>query len=234
MRSSKVAMLTAVALSVASCGGSSSGSANDAGVVAAGADASSSTGPDSGAPPGADAAHAEPADFTISVAASCPSSPCGGAVLGTWDYASLCIPEAELLDPIKAFCPTATLLSASGTGRGRVTFGALSVVRDIDWSGTGSLNVPEACSLGGCANAQAALRMVPSFATATCTGTADCACTVPLSGSTLGEDAYTQAGSQLKLATGHDYDYCVSGSTLTYKDVTAATSELGVATLIKR
>ncbi|HEY3445325.1 MAG TPA: hypothetical protein VGK67_03130 [Myxococcales bacterium] len=230
-RWTKLSVFLLALVLLAACGTSSSGA--DA-ATAAGLDAAATAGTDASTTPGADGGLGPPLDFTITVAATCPFTACGGALLGTWDYTALCISEAEILDPLKVACSTATIVNATGHGKGRVTFTATHVTRDIDWTGTATVNFPAACTLGSCANAQAALRQVSGFETTTCTGAGDCACTAPLTGKIKSIDAYTTTATQVKVVGGHDYAYCITGTTMAYDDVTTPSGELGVATMEKQ
>ena len=221
-----------LALALAACGTAAS-SGSDAGTNA-GLDAAAGAGADASTASGSDAALPPPATFEVTIAASCPFTKCGGDLLGTWDHTGLCLTEAEIIAPLQATCSTATVSSITASGTGRVTFLPTGhVSRKIDYTGTATLNLPSTCTLGSCATAQAALRQLAGYDTATCTGAADCACSVPISGKIDELDTYSVAGSTVKV-NDHDYEYCVSGAAFTYKDVTATSPELGVGTMSKR
>lgn len=239
-RFTKLLALGAALSLLAACGTPSS-AGPDAGAAAgadaataAGADGSTTGGQDGSTAAGADASLPPPATFDVTIATSCPFAKCGGDLLGTWDYKSLCVSEAEVVAPLQTACSSATASSITAQGTGRVVFQATGFVsRKVSWSGTATVNLPASCTFGSCVTAQAALRKISGYETATCTGSSDCACTVPISGGTDQVDAYVVAGSTVKV-NGHDYDYCASGSSLAYDDVTTPDGELGVAALEKR
>ncbi|MGC4121669.1 MAG: hypothetical protein QM765_45240 [Myxococcales bacterium] len=226
------ALVLVVAL--AACGTNSS-SGSDAG-TSGGTDATTGAGLDASTATGGDASLPPPATFDLTVAASCPFTKCGGVVLGTWDYTGLCVTEAELIAPLQSACSTATVTSITASGTGRLNFMATGhVSRKVEWTGTAVVKLPSACTtlLGGCAGTQATLRQIDGFASATCTGAGDCNCTLPISDTTDSIDSYTVTGSTVKVGDS-DYEFCVSGSTFTYDDVSATHAELGVGTLTRR
>ncbi len=155
---------------------------------------------------------AKPVDVTFS--ASCPKvNPCGGAVVGTWDYTGVCID-----DPLAGFkqqCPSATVQSQKGTVKGRVVFDALKVTRTSSVSYSASITVPVECSGGQCALVQQALSK--SFDSATCKASGGgCACDVALTTNANEANGYTVQGNQVKISDGSTYDFCVAGAKLSY------------------
>lgn len=234
--------------------GTSSGA--DATTATPGPDASSTTpGPDAATTAGSDAAAAgpdaatagadastpdgglpAPANFTASLSNSCPFTACGGNLLGTWDYTSLCVTSADFVSPIVGTCAGATTKSFAGTGSGRVAFSATHVTRSVQFTGTAVIHLPASCAALGCAIAQQAIvALGGAFASATCADGAPngCDCTMPVTFTNTGADTYSVAGN--RLTVGNDaYDFCVDGTTLTTDDVSTSGAEPGIATLGKR
>lgn len=173
---------------------------------------------------------AKPVDVTFS--ASCPKvNPCGGAVVGTWDYTGVCID-----DPLAGFkqqCPTATVQSQKGTVKGRVVFDALKVTRTSSVSYSASITVPVECSQGQCALVQQALSK--SFDSATCKAAGGgCACDLALTTNANQADGYTVQGNQVKISDGSTYDYCVSGSKLSYVPSGSSKEQPGAYEMTKK
>ncbi len=151
----------------------------------------------------------------ITFAASCPKvTPCGGAVVGTWDYTAVCVDE-----PFAAYkqqCPSATITNEKGTVKGRVVFDALEVTRTSTVSFSATIGVPAVCSAGQCAAVQAALQKNADKATCKSDGGGGCSCDVSITQNTAEANGYTISGNTVKIADGSSYDYCVSGSKLSY------------------
>ncbi len=216
-----VVMCAVVALSAActvnSSGGGSSGSSS--GASSSGGSSSGGTLPD-----------VAPVDVTF--AGSCPAAtPCGGAVVGTWDYTGVCVD-----DPLAALtqqCPTATVESQKGTVKGRVAFGATTVKRTSTFAYTASITLPAACSFGQCAELQRTL--AKTFKTASCKAAGGgCACDLGTGSESNQEDAYTVERNTINIADGSSYDFCVAGSSLSYTPKGKADDAPGAYTLTKR
>jgi hypothetical protein len=161
---------------------------------------------------------------------SCPEfSPCGGTLEGVWSYLSICLTREELaLDmfDIGGTCPGTTAVFEPGAGATlQVENGTL--IRPGEALGPGQLIFTDACAanFGGCA-ALADLFGPESGCTEV---TAGCACL--LDGSVdWGVNTFSTNGSQLSLADGRTFDYCVSGDELVYRE-TGNVRESGTYTL---
>ncbi len=228
-----VVMCVVVAVSAAcsSAGGSSSGSSSGSS-GSSGGGSSGSSGADAGGT-GTDAgslASVAPVDVTF--AGSCPAAtPCGGAVVGTWDYTGVCVDDP--MAALKQQCPTVVIDSQKGTVKGRVAFGATTVKRTSTFAYTASITLPAACSFGRCAELQQTLAQ--SFKTASCKAAGGgCACDLGTGSESNQEDAYTVDGSTIDIADGSSYDFCVAGSSLSYRPRGKADDAPGAYTMTKR
>jgi hypothetical protein len=159
---------------------------------------------------------------------SCPAfSACGGTLDGVWSYVSICLTREELsLDMLDAVCPGTTAAFEPGAGATlQVENG--TVIRPGEALGPGQLVFTAECadSFGGCA-AMADLFGPESGCSEVAAG---CACL--LDGSVdWGVNTFTTEGSQLSLADGRTFDYCVSGDELVYRE-TGSVLEGGTYTL---
>jgi hypothetical protein len=154
---------------------------------------------------------------------TCPAfAACGGDVLGSWAYTDACPTESEGVQ--LPGCTVETEYEAGGAAalsfsEGQVTRGGAPV-------GDGVVTFPGVC-LGplSCAD-------LTSFigGRGTCSAVVSgCACRTAFSVD-WGQQAYTLSGTQLALADGRTFDYCVDGDRLTYREAGDAT-EPGVFTL---
>jgi hypothetical protein len=227
-----VVMCAVVAVSAAcsSASGSSGSSGGSSG--SSGGGSSGSSGADAGgsASDGGSLASVAPVDVTF--AGSCPAAtPCGGAVLGTWDYTGVCVDDP--LAALKQQCPTATVESQKGTVKGRVAFAATTVKRTSTFAYTASVTLPAACSFGQCATLQQTLAQ--SFKTASCKAAGGgCACDLGTGSEANQEDAYAVDGNTINIADGSKYDFCVAGGSLSYTPRGNADDAPGAYTLTKR
>lgn len=153
-----------------------------------------------------------------------PLTACGGDVLGTWDVAGGCFeypPPAEL-----SKCPGATL-TAVGQARGRVTFNGVIAARQAQSEVTTTLFVPAICAtfVGGCG----AIEMVvaASFPGAKCAANAkkDCECAARFTFDIDDGDLYAiEDDAIVSTSSGKRWEYCVSGQSLRYRDVSPSGS----------
>jgi hypothetical protein len=168
---------------------------------------------------------------SIPVATTCPAfSACGGDVVGTWKASSLCgtlggdMSMPECADAVK---------SVSASGDPTYTFKS-----DKTWTLTGTAMIEEELSVNdACAQANqvpdaqtycAYLELFGGLAggsiTFDCTYTApNCNCHVSGAGDVGQSGTYAISGTQIDIVQGDgsgdsNYDYCVSGSTLTLSD----------------
>lgn len=154
---------------------------------------------------------------------SCPAfSPCGGELAGSWLYVEAC--PTTNLGLLLAACPTGSVAYEAGEAAALV-FSNGQVTRSGAPVGDGVVTFPAACNLGSCATLAVAVG-----AQAQCNEVqGDCACRAPF-GVDWGRQAYTLSGSQLTLADGRGFEYCVEADRLTYRETGSAT-EPGVYTL---
>lgn len=154
---------------------------------------------------------------------SCPAfTPCGGDLEGSWLYAAAC-PTTNLAE-LESACPTASVEYEAGEAAA-LSFGNGQVARSGSPVGDGVVTFPAECGLGGCVLVAAVVG-----ARAECSESdGDCACRTPFSVD-WGQQAYTLSGTQLRLADGRTFDYCVDADRLTYRESGSAT-EPGIFTL---
>jgi hypothetical protein len=154
----------------------------------------------------------------------CPAlASCDGTLEGTWQVSGGCVDFTQV-NSLRSACAAATV-SGTGTARGRVSFAAGTMTRsiDIDWRGT--VNVPVDCArlIGGCGIVQSTIQDYVPGAAVSCPGdgAGGCACTLTI-GSTLADAfAYRIEGNQfVRVDTGRRWEYCVSGSSLRYRETT--------------
>lgn len=169
----------------------------------------------------------------ITFAASCPTlSACGGAVEGAWDYAGGCVENA--FDDLKQACPSLQVQSAAGTVKGSVTFASGTVTRKASSHVSGTLVLPAACTLGAsCSVVEKQLQK--TVATAACAPAGNgCSCAVTADSAIDDADSYTVQGTKVVTGGGQQYDYCVQGSGLKYKELGNSPKMGGVFDLKKR
>ncbi|MBX3260135.1 MAG: hypothetical protein KF782_10635 [Labilithrix sp.] len=166
----------------------------------------------------------------IEVAGSCaPFSACGGSPQGTYDYTSGCVDD--VFASAREQCPSLDTTNAKVTAVGSLYFkdGALSRRATVRISGT--IVVPAACSAGRCAALADAYKS--AFGSISCTGTADCVCTIESEESANSATTFTVTGNNVTTGDGETYAFCDEGDTLEYSGRSAG-SEEGVWTLKRR
>jgi len=167
-------------------------------------------------------------------ATACPTlSACGGAIEGAWDYAGGCV-DAPFED-LKQGCPTLQVQNASGTVKGSVTFSGGQVVRKATSQVSATLVLPVACTMGAsCVLVQTQLQKVLTSAACTADNSGGCSCAVTRNGAVNDADSYTVQGTKVVTGGGAQYDYCVQGSGLKYKELGNSPKLGGVFDLQKR
>jgi hypothetical protein len=166
----------------------------------------------------------------------CPAlDPCGGDVVGTWDVSGGCF-SADLSAIM--MCPGARA-SGSGMGRGRVTFDASGIAHRVAQSEVDILvTVPAVCAgfVGGCSGIETRIRMATPDAACTTESDGSCLCQARQTRTIDDTDTYTISGNEIVGGTsGHHWAYCVSGSSLSYEDVTTGSMrEPGIVDLTMR
>lgn len=206
-------------LLVAACGGDAvtsipiDGGGSDAAADGPALDASTTdsgiTFPDSGA--------GDPKIVDITFADKCPDvAACGGDVVGSWDLSDACV--EGVWDEARKACPTLGVKKQSGTVQGRIVFGPNSLSRAVKFSFSATLSFPPAC-LGNASCSQVQGILLKSFNSATCTtATSGCDCDVGSTSTTTGSgESYSIQGNQLVGGNGNHFDYCVKGSSMTYR-----------------
>ncbi|MBI3184326.1 MAG: hypothetical protein HYZ28_19505 [Myxococcales bacterium] len=213
-------------------GGGGGGGDQDAGFDA-GFDAGVDAGADAGVDAGTDAG--TPQNVTITFAASCPLTPCGGAVVGSWFYTAVCAPDT--FPEVGQYCPSAAVSNLAGTQRGSVVFTSTTVTRDVLLTITATIDLPSSCAPAGCGVVENALRQ--SFTTAACTASGTgCRCNVGLTRAVADSSPYTTSVNTLTTnpdaGNQRTYEYCVQGLDLKYRETTGQAVERGTATLTKQ
>lgn len=154
---------------------------------------------------------------------SCPAfTPCGGELSGSWAYVETCPTSNVAL--LQVACPTGTVAFEPG-GAAALTFSDGQVARSGSPVGDSVITFPAECAFDGCATIGA---FVGSAGQCSDVG-GGCACRTPFSVD-WGQQAFTTNGTQLRLADGRTFEYCVQDDRLTYRETGSAT-EPGVFTL---
>jgi len=153
-------------------------------------------------------------------ASSCAvPEPCGGSLIGTWKYTSTCTTGVPLTS-VQCSGAESTYLSAE-------TDGSITFQKDGTAHQTGSeswkqhATYPSTCISGTCADAQMSLTTKYTNAAAVCTSdTSGCSCDVTLARSVDDSDTYSITGDKVSITNALGlvtmFDYCVSGSTVTF------------------
>lgn len=223
--------VVAASLVVVACSGTDA-TVNNPDAAASDSGGNDSGGNDSG---GGDSGLGDPATIDLSFAAKCALfAPCGGDIVGTWDYSAGC--TGDPWDPARKTCPSLGVKSQKGTVKGRITFTANTVTRAATVAYTATLTIPTSCLNGVLTCPQVATALEKSFNSASCaTVTGGCDCDVASTQTITGSGTnYTISGNQIVLQDGNKYDYCVKGTTLQSTHVAGTNAESGVFELTKR
>lgn len=217
---------------VADAGGESD--AGTAPVDDAGTEADAGTGQDAGAEPDAGTlpdAGTGGGPVELDLETSCPHTPCGGSIPdGVYRYTAGCV--VNYFADLSQLCASATITTTKASVDGTLTFSnGNEVDRDVRVRAEGTAFVPSSCLFGGTCQ-QASTLISSYFPGSTCTSaTGGCDCALLLERTVTDSSSYTVSGNQL-LAGTRTYDFCVSGATLTYEDVSAGNErQPGVYTL---
>jgi hypothetical protein len=249
------AVIAALGLAVAACGGGSNGDPDASDVAAVDSmsndvspDVVMDTNPQDVAPmdvpsadtPGADAPNdtptcpptptGAPQALAITFSSSCPFSACGGDPTGAWRYQSIC--GADPTAPLQSMCPGISA-SAMGTTTGSVTLMGGFASRDVTVDATVTANVPASCAIVGCMAIQTALTS-RGYSGATCTMAASGGCTCQFHQIThvMDCDTYTVVGMQIVTGRGVHYDFCAQTGMLMYREQGSMPREPWTATLV--
>jgi len=235
----RVLSVVAASLVVVACSGSetvidspdsggSDSAANDSG-------GNNDGGAGSDSNPGNDSGLGDPATVDLTFAAKCALfTPCGGDVVGTWDYSAGC--TGDPWAAARQNCQALGVKNQKGTVKGRITFTANTVTRDATVAYTATLTVPASCLQGvlTCPQVEAGLKKVLNSATCVpTTGGCDCDVASTQSVNSSGTN-YTIQGNQIVLSDGNKYDYCVNGAKLQSTHVAGTSAESGVFELTKK
>jgi hypothetical protein len=147
-------------------------------------------------------------------------SACGGDEHGTWDYTAACVSE-DYAAQIKRSCSGATIKSITGTKKGTVLIVGSGIARDVVTTVNLVLTIPGSCAtpLGGCSGVQTALQQEFPGTTCVASGSAGaCDCSATINSTIRDSTTYTKAGSRITVANGDVYDFCVTGSKMTYRE----------------
>ena len=192
-------------------------------------------------------------------ATSCPNvMPCGGDVVGIWTVQSSCLAVSGTIDmtPVALGCTAASLTSESLYVSGTLTLNAdRSYSDNTTTMGTGQIALPANCKLVSgttttCSDLARAAVPVLGYdsSSSSCTDASNggCSCTGGVkqsggvgvvSGIPGTSDSYATSGNVLSLMnTGYasaNYQYCVSGNTLTLTPQTTGITTTGTIVLRK-
>lgn len=146
-------------------------------------------------------------------------SACGGDEHGTWDYTAACISE-DYLTELRQACAGATLKSSAGTKKGTVLISGSGIARDVVTTVTLVITIPGSCTtpLGGCTGVQASLQQAFPGATCAAGGAGACDCNATRNTTIRDVTTYTKSGSRITVSNGDTYDFCVSGTAMTYME----------------
>ncbi len=198
----------------------SGGTPGGAGAGPAGAAGAGATGSEGGPPP----VELEGAEVPA-LSSSCPAfTPCGGELAGAWLYSEAC-PTTDL-GLLQVACANGRVEYEAGT-TAALSFGNGQVVRSGAPVGDSVVIFPADCSLGSCDT----LAGFVGGAGQCSVENGDCACRTAFS-IDWGQQSYTASGTQLRLADGRTFEYCVEGDRLSYRE-TGSAREPGVYTLLR-
>jgi hypothetical protein len=168
------------------------------------------------------------------------TAPCGGNLVGTWNFISVCLNQMALMEGFKIDnCPEATLSDATATRTGSVIFTTTDYAVAGTLTVSYTLTMPASCIDSGASCSDFGDSLVSAnIQSAYCTGDTICVCpivTAPISNSESG--TYTTAGSTLSTTpasgTPATSSYCVQGDKLHVLNVETIT-DMGVARMRTR
>lgn len=237
----------AIASTLAACGNdtpSTVDAGTDAGMVTldggaddAGADAGATDGgSDAGTTPtDAPMSDAGSLDALISFAAECPAfSPCGGDVIGTWNYESICITNDEVTGPFEGTCPGTELLMGSGAASGVVTLTGTEITRTVSTSVEVTIALGSSCT-ALCSAAPGIIESRLPGSTVTCavdSGDGRCHCDLAYGSAVDETEGYTLTKGGIVTASGRTFNYCLeTDGSFRYREV-GPMPEPGVSTSV--
>jgi hypothetical protein len=178
---------------------------------------------------------------------ACGVGPCGGDLVGTWNAATVCIDRGVLMDDfVIEGCPEASVGAVNYTPSGTFLFNAdLSYSISLTATGTFAFNYPLSCIGVTCPQFNAAIQAAflndppEGIQSISCAGNDPCTCTfVTLPASSTETGTYSTSANTLvttSTAGGVDtLDYCVKGTTVTFRDPPTSTPSEVVAFVAER
>lgn len=185
---------------------------------------SNTNGPSSGEPTPSQTQAEIDIDGTCSAFAAC-----GGNPQGTFDYTGGCI--EDVFRQAREACPALDTTKATVKVKGSITFIGNALKRNVTLTTSGTIVFPASCTYGQCAMVEQQLKS--AFASASCSGSTDCTCTVSRTDTEVDGTTYTISNGVVTTADGDQYSLCEKGADLSYSGVSAG-SEQGTFTLKKR
>jgi hypothetical protein len=197
--------------------GGGGGVGGAAGAGAGGAVGGGGGGGAAGAGGGAGAAAAVTCDGT---------PPCGGAVVGTWSWASVCMHDAVAMQQFMyPGCPAATVTDVNVTQTGSIVFTAASYAVALTRTYAFTYNIPSSC-LGGltCTDLAGQFERSIELESSSCTGSTTCVCPIVYLPREVNESGrYTTSGSTMRRTptngTTVSAPYCIEGDRLHILDI---------------
>lgn len=174
-------------------------------------------------------------DAVVTFAAACPTfSSCGGDVVGTWNYTSICIENDEIVGPFQETCPGTVLLSGSGSASGVITITDTEISRMVQTSVNVTVVLGESCT-GLCRAAAGIIESRVAGSSASCAvdgGDSLCHCDVAFGSTVDTTDTYTLGKGILLTDGGRSFSYCVEpDGSLRYREE-GTSPEPGVSTSV--
>ncbi len=171
----------------------------------------------------------------VTASSSCPSiTACGGDVVGTWDVSGGCFDVN--VGPLMTTCPTA-MVSTRGRVRGRFTFDGTTSSRITEQEADANVSIPASClgTLGDCSNIATGFRMLGLETVCAVDSSGGCQCAVRNIVAISYAGTYSIMSNQI-VTGGETWNYCVTGTAMTYEDVTGGSDPQppGTVDLTKR
>lgn len=230
MHVGRSALVLAPMLLATACGSTTStagGGAGGASATGGGAGATQAGG--SGGAVGASGTGGAAGGGNVGFGSCSAFTPCGGDVTGVWTYTTACADSTAFQGAVQQACATATT-TEHGVVSGTLTFSGGRVQRSGTYVVTADIHVPSNCVVVSCAVVQGLLATSLSGVTCSDGAAGSCDCIASRTGGSIASQAYTASGTTITLADGRTFDYCVTGTTLVYRETTA-NAEPGTYTL---
>jgi hypothetical protein len=169
------------------------------------------------------------------------TQPCGGALVGTWSFVSVCMHDAAAM---KQFmypnCPTATVTDVNVMQTGSMVFTAASYAVAMSRTYAYTYTIPTSC-LGGltCEDLAGQFERSLDLQSSSCTGSTTCVCPIVYAPREVSESGtYSTSGNTLRTTptggtTANNIAYCVEGDRLHILDIEMIT-DMGLVTMRTR